>query len=308
MNVMHGWLAGAAMLAAGTTSWGGMFVAVKPVLERVDPFTLTLLRYFVSAAAFLLLLLLAEGPRSLRMEGKGLRLWWLGTLGFLGFSILAFLGVRLTRPEHAAVMPATMPLISVIVLAIRQRSWPRSRALLCVALGLLGVALVVTRGNPTALLTGEGAVGALLVFAGAVCWVIYTHGAGALPGWSGLRFTALTCTLSLVSMVPIEALALALGAAHLPLPGELVPLAPSLAYVILVASVLGALFWNAGIRLVGPAQGVLFINLVPVSAFTLAMLGGQPVRGLELLGVALVMLALLLNSLSAPGAARQRPA
>jgi drug/metabolite transporter (DMT)-like permease len=47
-----------------------------------------------------------------------------------------------------------------------------------------------------------------------------------------------------------------------------------------------------------PARAVLFINLVPVTAFTIAVLGGRVPTRAELIGVALVIAALALNSLA----------
>ncbi len=95
-----------------------------------------------------------------------------------------------------------------------------------------------------------------------------------------------TCLLAGVSDVPAAAL--------------LVSTAPSLAYLVFAASIMGFLFWNSGMRALGPKTGVLFINLVPVTAFVIAVLKGARPGGYEYAGVALVIAALLLNSL-APG-------
>ena len=47
------WLRGGAMLAGTAVAWGGMFAVTKPLMGVVDPFTLTLLRYGVTAPVFL---------------------------------------------------------------------------------------------------------------------------------------------------------------------------------------------------------------------------------------------------------------
>lgn len=292
-------LRGMAMLTGTALAWGGMFAVVKPLMTDLDPFTLTLLRYGVTAPLLLLVLWAVEGRAALRLDGAGPRLWWLGTLGFAGFGLLAFLGLGLTQPEHASVIPALMPLIAVSVAAWRARRWPRARSLGAVALGLAGVVLVVTRGEPGVLLSGGVGGGEALVFLGAACWVFYTLGAAGFPGWSGLRYTALSCALGTLSILALEGLALGLGWAHLPAPARLAEAAPSLAYLILLASLLGVLGWNAGMRAVGAVRGVLFINLVPVTAFAIAVAGGQVPAGAEIAGVALVIAALVLNSLAA---------
>jgi drug/metabolite transporter (DMT)-like permease len=286
------------MLAAAAIAWGGMFAVVKPLMAEMDPFTLTLLRYGLTAPIFLVLLVAIEGRRALATEGRMLRLWWLGTLGFAGFGLFAFLGLGTTRPEHASVIPAMMPLITVGVVAMRGRAWPAPRALAAVALGLAGVVLVVTHGEPGTLLTGGAGRGEALVLLGATCWVVYTLGAANFPGWSGLRYTALTCAFGTLSIAVAELVALAAGVATLPAPATLIEAAPAFGYLVLAASVVAVLGWNAGMRALGPARGVLFINLVPVTAFTIAVLGGRVPAGAEIAGVALVIAALVLNSLA----------
>jgi len=298
MRRIPAWLRGGAMLAAAAMAWGGMFPVVKPLMHSIDPFGLTLVRYGLAAPVFLALLWAAEGRHAFATEGQALRLWWSGTLGFAGFGLFAFVGLESTRPEHAAVIPALLPLISVVVISARQQAWPSARAILAIAVGLGGVALVVTHGDPWALLTGGAGRGEALVLAGATCWVFYTLGAAAFPGWSGLRYTAMTCVLGLVSIAGAEALALASGLAALPRADALAAAVPSLGYMVVVASVLAVLGWNGGIREIGAARGVLFINLVPVTAFAIAVVGGRVPEAAELAGVALVVAALLLNSLS----------
>ena len=68
------------VLFALTTAvvWGGQFVVGKSALESVDAFPLSTIRYAVAAALWLAVLAVLEGPASLRLEGRGWRLFWLG--------------------------------------------------------------------------------------------------------------------------------------------------------------------------------------------------------------------------------------
>jgi drug/metabolite transporter (DMT)-like permease len=286
------------MLSAAAMVWGGMFPAVKPLMAGMDPFILTLARYGLAAPIFLALLWAVEGRSALTTAGRTLRLWWLGTVGFAGFGLFIFVGLGMTQPEHASVVPATIPLISAAVVALRQRAWPGPQVLASGALGLAGVMLVVTGGNLGALVTGGAGRGEALVFAGATCWVVYTLGAAGFAGWSGLRYTALTCAFGTLTIAVVEAAALSAGAATLPSLATLGAAAPGLTYMVLAASVVAVLGWNAGIRALGPARGVLFINLVPVTAMAVAIVGGRVPASYEIAGVALVIAALVLSSLS----------
>ena len=70
----------------------------------MDAFPLTTLRYALASAILLGILALVEGRRAL--DGRGLRLFGLGTLGFAGFNLLAFTGLDHAEPQSAALVVA----------------------------------------------------------------------------------------------------------------------------------------------------------------------------------------------------------
>jgi len=290
-------LRGAAMLAATAIAWGGMFPIMKPLLTNIDPVSVTLIRFGFAVPVLVAFLIIKEGLGALSTEGRTFHLWWLGTLGFAGFGLLLVLGLNSTRPEHAAVIPALMPLIAIVVSSIRSRAMPTSRSLIAVMMGIAGVCLVVTRGELGSLLVGGAGHGEALVLLGATCWVLYTFGASKYPSWSGLRFTTLTLTLGTLSIALIEGVAVMVKLVALPSIDTLLRATPSFIYLVFAASVMGFLFWNTGMRALGAARGVLFINLVPVTAFGFALVAGPRPSGWEFAGVALVIFALMVNSL-----------
>src|SRR2546423_15478429 len=77
-------LRGAGLLLMAATAWGGLFPVAMVTLPVLDPFHMTAIRYGITAIIFVGLLALAEGPRALKMEGRGLRAALLGTAGFAG--------------------------------------------------------------------------------------------------------------------------------------------------------------------------------------------------------------------------------
>ena len=98
------------VLFATTTAvvWGGQFVVGKSALESIDAFPLTTIRYAFAAGLWLIVLALLEGPRSLRLDGRGWRLFWLGSLGFAGFNLLAYTGLAHARPQSASLIVAVI--------------------------------------------------------------------------------------------------------------------------------------------------------------------------------------------------------
>jgi drug/metabolite transporter (DMT)-like permease len=301
-------LRGASLLLVAATGWGGLFPVAMVTLSVLDPFHMTAIRYGTTAMIFIGLLLLAEGPRALKLEGRGLRAALLGTAGFAGLSLLVFVGLQHSRPEHGAIMMATQPLIAAVAAWLLRGVRPARATLAFLGVALVGVLLVVTKGRFTGLFADGTGFGDLMMLLGAVSWVIYSLGAADFPSWSPLRYTALTCMLSLPAIFGLTVIATATGYVSTPTAGDLESVAWQLAYLILIASVLGVLSWNAGNKLLGVTNGMLFINFVPITVFAIRIAQGHHFQPIEFIGAALVIGALIANNVvvrRAPAAAQQ---
>lgn len=297
---------GAAMLIFTTIAWGAMFAVAKSALGSMDALWLSACRYVPASLVMLAILWLVEGRRALLPEGAGIRMWVFGSLGFAGFSILGFLGLARSRPEHAAIIVALMPLITALVSWLVRGRRPGATTLAAMAVALIGVCLVITKGHWQ--LAVEGTLGAdALVLAGVVSWVAYTLGAATVPQFTTLRYTALSMALGSATIVAITLVASAAGLAHPPAWQVLASVSGEIAYLSIVAGVLAVLAWNAGIGIVGPANGVLFINLVPITAFAIGVAQGHRFGAIEIAGAALVIGALVVNNVATREWRSQRP-
>lgn len=295
---------GLGLLLAATLLWGGMFPLGKWLLQSMDAYVVTSIRYGLAALLFLAVLRWREGPAALRTDGHGWALWRLGTVGFAGFNLMSFVGLSYTRPEHAAVIVALMPLITVVIVGLRTGVRPRAATLMAIGLALAGVALVISGGRWSRLFGGDGLLGDAMVLAAAVCWVTYTLGAQRFPHFSPLRYTALSCAFGAISILGILAARLALGWSVLPAAPVVFHAWWAVIYLVAGAAFVAVLGWNAGIRRVGPQGGVLFINIVPVTTMAIGAVQGHPVSSAAVVGAALVMAGLVLNSTQGVLAAR----
>jgi drug/metabolite transporter (DMT)-like permease len=285
-------VAGAVLAAVAGLGWGAMFPIAKTAMHHVPAMPLTAIRYGVASVLLLGLLGAVEGRRALRYDGRFGRALLLGTLGFAGFNLLSYVGLGLTQPQNAALVVATMPFVTMLVLRLRGAA-PVARPVLgAMLVGFLGVVAVITKGHPATVLHGGVGGGEALVLVGATCWVLYTTGAAGLPEWSALRFTALTAAAGTLSILLITAVAAAVGWTRLPSGADVGAAAPEIAYVIVVGALVAVLAWNAAVRAIGAQNAVLFNNLVPTTAFVIALAGGYAAGAWEL-GGALVAVAAL---------------
>jgi len=157
--------------------WSTTFVTVRPILAegRVDPITLSLLRFVLGGGALLALGLATRRPALLRLSKRDfIDLLVLGFFGMLGMSALLFWGQRTTTAVNASMIMQTSPLLILLGgLFIGERV--RLPQILGISASLLGCLLVVEVLTPRGLRLQSGHLaGDLLVFGGAVCWAIYS--------------------------------------------------------------------------------------------------------------------------------------
>lgn len=289
------YLMGAFCLIATTLAWGAMFPIAKNALVTLDAVHITLVRYGLASIILMLILWWKEGASALLPGKNALKLWAFGSLGFAGFSILAFAGLAHTEAQHGAIIMALMPLISVVMMWVMRGVKPKVFTLGTIIMALIGVVLVVTQGDLNAL-KGGALIPSLAILAGATCWVTYTLGSGYVKNFSVLRYTALSASLGSLSIILVAFISNTIGWTSAPSVEQLFQVRWELTYLVLIAGVMAVFSWNTGIKLIGPVNGVLFINLVPVTAFIIGYFRSHSFANSEILGAAITISALLLNN------------
>jgi drug/metabolite transporter (DMT)-like permease len=296
--------------------WGGQFVVGKSALDRVDAFPLTTVRYAIAAVLLLVVLALVEGRDGLRLGGRGWQLFWLGSLGFAGFNLLAYTGLAHARPESASLIVALAPLLTALVLWQRTRVAPSRTTFALLGVALVGVALVISHGDPASIASGSIGWGDALVLGGVLSFVLYGLGAARFHGFSPLRYTALTAGLGWITIAGVTTVAAAAGVVALPSGGDVWSIAPQIAYLAVPGAVVAVLTWNAAIGMIGPQNAVLFGNLIPVTTFAIEIGRGYRPGAAEIGGALLTIGALVVSNLyarrtaaaPAPAAPREKPA
>ena len=275
--------------------WGGFLPVGKSALEMVDPYWLTALRFGTAALVFIGLLWVQEGFTALRGEGQLWKIALFGAFGFAGFGICVFEGLKLTRPEISGMILALTPIQVALFQWWRTRRRPDNFTLAAIFIALVGELFVITAGDVTRL-TGGDALGTGLVFLASLFWTAYTLGGQQFPGWSPVRYTALSCSLGWFAIMAALGIATLAGHSRPPQMEQLVAVWPQLSFIILCVSVFGILFWNLGVAKLGPLNAGLFANFAPVITYLIALAQGRRPAAIELMGAAIVLVALIANN------------
>ena len=285
--------------------WGAYMPVGKVVSQAIDPYWITGIRYLFSGVFLAIIVAAVEGPASLAPPRKDLAaLILLGALGSAGFGLFSYLGVRLTRPEHAAAITVLTPINVAIWRAIQARALPPRNVVLAAIAVVGGALLVVTRGDLTTLASGGSMIGNLLVFVSSLCWTFYTIKAQSMVGYSALRLTMLICMLGSPVGLALALLMTALGYATPPHLADFLPIWPQIIYLFIFVSAVSIITWNLAVRLVGAQTATLVSTFTPVIPFTWAAYGGRVFTYWEIVGVVVIMVAILMHNLNEQRKAR----
>jgi len=290
-------LRGIAALSVTIVAWGATFPIAKSALVALDGFWATAIRYVFLAPIFLAILYIVEGRGAF---GYDRRFWvaaLVGTLGFAGFNLFSYVGLQYTQPEHAAIINTLQAPMTALAHWVWRSVRPARFTLAAMVAAIVGVALVVTKGDPMSALHGGSLYGDLLCLVGGACWVGYILGVVKFHEWSSLRYSALTCVPGTFVIFLVTAIATGAGIAHVPSWSDVSSVGWELGYLVLFTGVVGVLFWNRGIQLLGPLNAVLLGNLIPVVTFGIRVGQGHRFAPIEIFGAALVIAALVANNL-----------
>jgi drug/metabolite transporter (DMT)-like permease len=290
-----------AAMAAGV-AWGAMFPILGNLLHVFDPFWLTSIRYIGASIVLLALLLAFEGPTAFRLEGRGVLLAVAGTAGIAVFNVFVLSGMRATGPEHGGLIVATGPLFTTFILWARKGIKPANITLGMVALALIGVALVVTKGNFQVLFHGGSGLGDAMIALGVFGVSYYTAVSGEFRHWSWLRFTTITLGFGTIATLVFSAIATMFGIAHPPSAPIGTMAIAGMLYMIFIGAVFAFATWNVAVAKIGAQSAALFMNAVPIVTFAIELLIGRRFLPIEYAGAALTIVALVINNI----ATRQR--
>ncbi len=290
---------GVVLVLIATIAWGAQFPIGKEALYALDGFYLTVIRYGTASLIFLAILWIIEGKDSFKLEGNGLKVFLFGSMGFAGFSIFAFVGLSTSTPEHAAIILALMPVITIIINMILKKNNPDTATLMYILIALTGVAMVITRGDIHTLTEKGSIFSDLLILTGTTCWVIYTMGGATVKGWSPLRYTALSASLGTITTLVATYIATSIGYITTPSLHTILSVGSEMLYLILIAGVVAVISWNTGIKILGTVNGILFVNLVPITAFIIGIFQGHQFTMIEAAGAFITIGALIGNNFHA---------
>jgi drug/metabolite transporter (DMT)-like permease len=274
-------------LVLATLFWSGNFVVGEAAVASMTPLELTFWRWALAAVPLLLLAQFVEKPDWSAVLRRWPALLILSVLGMSGYTLLLYTALGFTSAMNASLITAANPALIVVMAIVLLGEKTTRLGWLGIGLGLLGVLLVLTKGELHRILSLSTNTGELLMIGAIVVWGFYTIIARRL-GLPAIAATAVQVVLATVTLAPF---ALALNVEFPDTPAE----GWSLAYIAIFPSLGAYLFWNLALRSTPPGPAGNYLNLMVVFTAVITLAMGTPLTLVQVFGGLLVVAGVLLT-------------
>ncbi len=257
------------LLTLTSLFWSGNMVVGRAIRADIPPLTLAFWRWTIAFCCVLPFAL----PH-LKTQWPLLRRAWktvfaLGLLGVGGYNTFAYIALQQTSATNALLLNSFIPIATIaIAWAFHGKRLHRLEAL-GVGISLIGVMTIVARGDFQVLAHLNLNAGDVWMMVAVIVWATYTVGLARRPaGVHPMLLLAAFIAVAMIALAPAYAWEVASGRRVNVNSGSLL----ALAYVGILPSFVGYVFYNRGVAEVGPSLASLFIHLMPVFGTLLSVI------------------------------------
>ncbi|WP_254275624.1 DMT family transporter [Halomonas sp. 3H] len=268
--------------------WSGNMTINQLTVGAIAPSSIAFLRWVLALVVLTPFLAPAAWKHRATIRREWPKLAVLGLLGMGLWQGLAYVAAETTSATNMGILAAMVPLLTVLLSALILREPPSLGGTLGGVVALLGVLVLLGRGNPLSLLELSVATGDLLMVVAATCYALYgvmlKRWPMDLPPWILLYAQVIFAVLFLLPpylmgpMTPVDSSNIGL-----------------ILYAGIPASIITTFLWMRAIRQIGASQASIFINLMPLFSALIAMaLLGERIALFHFLGGALVLTGVIM--------------
>ncbi len=274
--------------------WAGSSLAAKIALASIPPMTLAFTRFSIAALLMYGVAMVLKVDLRVARRDWG-SFWGMGLLGLALTYILSYLGLARTTASHYALLHATETVfVSALAFFFLHEAMPNAR-IAGIALGLLGVYLIVANGLALPPLSKSVEGNLLIALALAFEASSSILGKGLVTRYSALSVVTYQMLSGAITLAPFSVWEM-VQQGHTPQPS--IPALWSLLYLILPCTVLGYIIWFTVLEKREASEMSVFLFIQPVAgAFLGAHFLGDKITLFTLLGAVAVLAAVFLVNL-----------
>ncbi len=285
-------------LTLATLLWAGNAISGRVLVGSISPITLSAVRWGLAALLLLPLGWKVFKPSSALWQNKG-RFLVLGLLGVGSYNVLLYLALQTSTAINVTLIGASMPIWMLFIGAVFYKVRPTLLQMVGAVVSLVGVTVVLTRGEPTSLLSMEVVMGDLFIMLATILWAFYSWmisrpGESTERQWPWAEFLMAQVLIGFMWTMLFEGAEIATGHAFIDLnywTGALI------IFVAIGPSLIAYRCWGMGVNGAGPTVAAFFANLIPLfTALLSAAILGDPPQLFHGLAFALIVVGILVSS------------
>lgn len=285
-------------LLTATALWAGNAIAGRVLVGSISPITLSAVRWGLAALLLLPLGWRVFKPGSALWQNKQ-RFLLLGLFGVGSYNVLLYLALQTSTAINVTLIGASMPIWMLFIGAVFYQVKPSILQMVGAVVSLLGVGMVLTRGDLTALLSMEMVVGDLLIMLATILWAVYSWmltrpGSSSERQWPWAEFLMAQVMIGLLWTGLFDGFEIATGHAFIDLnlwTGALI------IFVAIGPSLIAYRCWGLGVNGAGPTVAAFFANFIPLfTALLSAAMLGEPPQLFHGLAFALIVAGIAISS------------
>ncbi|WP_353439611.1 DMT family transporter [Polynucleobacter sp. UK-FUSCHL-C3] len=160
-------------LTTAALMWAGNAIVGKILVQSSSPVLLNSIRWGVTALILL--------PFAWRVFGSASPLWQsskrfalLSLLGVGSYNVLLYLALESSTPINVTLIGASMPIWAIVIGALFYKEQPNIKQIIGAVISLIGVIVVIVRGELERLIEIEFVAGDLLMVLATILWGAYS--------------------------------------------------------------------------------------------------------------------------------------
>ncbi len=256
------------MLLTVMLLWGSNVVLGRYIAGDWSPFALSVWRWGLALLILLPFTVLPAWRHRAVFRHHWRLLLLLGVLGVGLFNTLLYVALNHTSAINVALINSTTPIAILLLSRLLIGTPMGARVIAGVALGLVGAAVIITRGDPLSVLSLGFNVGDVIQAIAVLCWGLYS----VLLQRHPMRLPPLVLQLALmvVGTPVVVAIFLVMPAVGTAVPRHGWDWAMVL-YLAIAVSLGSTLLWNISVRSIGARVAGFFNYLTPLIVAALSI-------------------------------------
>lgn len=275
--------------------WGGAFGTTKHILSELSPLTTSALRFIIAGLLMLIWSSWRKELTWLPIKQNFINLLALGATGVFSYNYFFATGLQYTSAVTAALIIVINPVFTTCIASFFMGEAWNWRTLLGVIISLLGVSLVVSKGDLSVLTKMSIGLGEVYLFGSVASWVIYTLLVKKVSRTIGTTVvTAVSTMMGAVMLLVLSIIKENQWSKVLYLSNQTML---EIIYLATCATVVAFLLFNWGIQRIGATKASAYINLMPINALWIAVfLYGEKISAYHLIGMSLTVLGVYITT------------